>query len=580
MKYKNICQGKFIDRPNRFIAHVEIDGCIETVHVKNTGRCRELLIPGAVVYVQNSFKPERKTKWDMIAVEKDGQIINMDSQIPNKVVKEWLGDGNFIKNITSIQSEYTYGNSRIDLYVEAGKRKILIEVKGVTLEEDGIVRFPDAPSERAVKHVHELTEALKEGYESYVFFVVQMKCVRYFKPNTDTHPEFAKALRQAVKEGVRVAAYDCLVEKDSISIYEEVPVVLEELSWQDQLADLLIPWYRKYQRALPWREEPKAYEVWVSEIMLQQTRVEAVKPYYVRFMKELPTVKALAEAKEDQLLKLWEGLGYYNRVRNMQKAAQQIMVDFDGEFPGTFEKIRALKGIGSYTAGAICSFAFGIPVPAVDGNVLRVITRLTADESDIGRQSTKRRIEQELEKIIPKEAASDFNQALIELGAIICVPNGRPKCDKCPLALLCEAKKHGLTESLPVKMKAKARRIEKKTILILRDGDRIAIRKRKEIGLLAGLYELPNVEGHLDADEVVEYCKEIGLMPVRIKALSLAKHIFSHVEWHMTGYLIKVDELEKTNNKEYLFIHPEEIEAVYPIPSAFEKYMQEVKTNL
>lgn len=576
MKYQNIYQGRFVDRPNRFIAHVEIDGRKETVHVKNTGRCRELLIPGAVVYVQDSLKPERKTRWDMIAVEKDSRIINMDSQIPNKAVKEWLEDGNLIENITAIRTEYTYGDSRIDLYVEAGERKILIEVKGVTLEEDGVARFPDAPSERAIKHVHELKEAMKKGYEAYVFFVIQMKDVRYFTPNTDTHPEFAKALREAAEAGVRVVAYDCLVEKDSISIHKEVQVVLENPLWQE-LKGLLVPWYQKHKRALPWREDPEAYNVWVSEIMLQQTRVEAVKPYYTRFMKELPTVKDLSEAGEDQLLKLWEGLGYYNRVRNMQKAAQQIMVDYNGEFPASFEEIRSLKGIGSYTAGAICSFAFGLPVPAVDGNVLRVITRLTADDSDIAKQSTKKRIEQELTKAIPKEAASDFNQGLIELGAMICVPNGQPKCDRCPLAALCEAKKLGQTEYFPVKTKAKARRIEKKTVLIFRDGERVAINKRKEKGLLAGLYELPNIEGHFDADEVVKYCKKIGLMPVRIKELPSAKHIFSHIEWHMTGYLVKVDELEKANRKDFLFIHPEEIEAVYPVPSAFEIYMRELR---
>lgn len=187
-----------------------------------------------------------------------------------------------------------------------------------------------------------------------------------------------------------------------------------------------------------------------------------MKPYYARFMKELPTIKDLSEAREDQLLKLWEGLGYYNRVRNMQRAARQIMADHGGEFPKTFEEIRSLKGIGNYTAGAICSFAFGIPAPAVDGNVLRVITRLTADDSDIAKQSTKRQIEQKFESVIPKEEASDFNQGLIELGAIVCVPNGQPRCSDCPLASLCKARKLGQIESFPVKTKAKARRIEKR----------------------------------------------------------------------------------------------------------------------
>ena len=583
MKYSDIYQGRFIERPNRFIAHVEIDGIKETVHVKNTGRCRELLRRGAAVYVQDSRKPERKTRWDLIAVEKGDRLINMDSQVPNKIVKEWLEQGNLINNISVIRPEYTYGSSRIDLYVESGERKILIEVKGVTLEEDGIVRFPDAPSERAVKHVGELMEAVEKGYEAYVFFVIEMKDVRYFTPNRDTHPEFAKILAEAARMGVKVVAYDCQVESDSITLCKEVPVVLEDPPaafsgdfFGEQMAKLLVPWFREHKRALPWRENPDAYRVWVSEIMLQQTRVEAVKPYYDRFMKELPGVKDLADAKEEHLLKLWEGLGYYSRVRNMKNAAQQIMVDYGGEFPRDYEELRSLKGIGSYTAGAISSFAYGLPVPAVDGNVLRVMTRLLADDSDIAKQSTKSRIEKELKEIIPKDAASDFNQGLIELGALVCVPNGEPRCPECPLASLCKARQTGQTGRIPVKAKAKARRIEKKTVFVFLDGERTAIVKRKDKGLLAGMYELPNVEGHLNMDEAAAWCKEIGLMPVRIHALTKAKHIFSHVEWHMIGYAVKVDELEKTNQKDFLFIHPEEIKEVYPIPSAFEKYMDSI----
>ena len=631
MKYQNIREGHFISRPNRFIAKIEIDGREETVHVKNTGRCAELLVPGAKVYVQdsqpgqklvladghisddeqlqeepgvsasqktqNTGKP-RKTRWDLIAVRKGDRLINMDSQIPNKIVKEWLeqgslSQGNLRKNgteensseqaaenqsalmdgITKIQPEYTYGQSRIDLYVEAGERKILIEVKGVTLEENGVVRFPDAPSERAVKHVHELKEALKEGYECYVFFVIQMSDVRYFTPNMDTHPEFGEALKEAAAAGVHVVAYDCLVGENEIQINNEVPVVLENPELYE-LSQVLVPWYQKERRDLPWRHTTDPYCIWVSEIMLQQTRVEAVKRYYARFMEALPDVKALAEVEEDKLLKLWEGLGYYNRVRNMQKAARQIMVDYDGTFPQTYEEIRSLTGIGNYTAGAISSFSYGLAYPAVDGNVLRVITRITADDSDIMKQSTRKQIEEKLQKVIPPEHAGDFNQGLIELGAIVCVPNGEPKCEECPAASFCKARLQGRIAELPVKEKAKARRIEEKTVLILRDEDKIAICKRPAKGLLAGLYELPNVEGHLNKKEMTQYCKEIGLMPVHIKKLSEAKHIFSHIEWHMIGYDIRVDELEKTNNKNFLFIHPEEIQREYPIPSAFEKYMK------
>ena len=337
---------------------------------------------------------------------------------------------------------------------------------------------------------------------------------------------------------------------------------------------MLVPWYQKARRDLPWRHTTDPYRIWVSEIMLQQTRVEAVKRYYARFMEALPNVNALANVEEDKLLKLWEGLGYYNRVRNMQKAARQIMVDYNGTFPKTYEEIQSLTGIGNYTAGAISSFSFGLPYPAVDGNVLRVITRITADDSDIMKQSTRKQIEEKLKKVIPKDCAGDFNQGLIELGAIVCVPNGEPKCEECPAAPFCQARIQGKIQELPVKEKAKARRIEKKTVFILRDEDKIAICKRPAKGLLAGLYELPNIEEHLNKKEITQYCKEIGLMPIHIKKLPAAKHIFSHIEWQMIGYDIRVDELEKTNNKKYLFIHPEEIQKEYPIPSAFEKYMK------
>ena len=572
MRYEKITKGKFISRPNRFKAYVELNGEEELVHVKNTGRCAELLKAGATVYVQKSDKEERKTKWDLIAVEKGERMINMDSQIPNHVVKEWLEKENLFENITCIRPEYTYGNSRFDLYVEAGERKIFIEVKGVTLEEDGVVRFPDAPSERAVKHVEELQKAVKDGYEAYAFFVIQMKDVRYFTPNRQTHPEFAEALAEAERNGVKILAYDCSVTEDSIELGKEVPVVLEYPQLYE-MREPLVQWYRENKRDLPWRENPEAYRVWISEIMLQQTRVEAVKGYYDRFLKTLPDVQSLAEAEEDQLLKLWEGLGYYNRVRNMQKAARQIMVDYHGVFPSDYEEIRSLTGIGSYTAGAISSFAFGKPEPAVDGNVLRVLTRILADHSDIMKQSTKTKMEKALRKVIPADSPSDFNQGLIELGAIVCVPNGEPKCQECPVSHLCRAREEGQISEFPVKKKAKARRIEDKTILVFRDDEEIAIGKRDKKGLLAGLYELPNVPGHLSRKEVENYCKEIGLLPIRIKKLPAAKHIFSHVEWHMIGYDIRVDELEKTNKKEFLFIHPGEIEKTYPIPAAFEMYM-------
>lgn len=583
MRYERIQKAAFIERPNRFIAYAELNGKKETIHVKNTGRCAELLRPGAVIYVQESENPARKTKWDLIAVEKGERLINMDSQIPNSVVREWIEQGNLFPGVTLIKPETTYGNSRFDLYVETEEgRRIFIEVKGVTLEEDGVCRFPDAPSERAVKHLEELIQAGKEGYETYVFFVIQMKGVRYFTPNTDTHPDFAETLKKAKAAGVQILAYDCEVTPESILVREPVEVVLESPRLKE-CAPLLVEWFARNKRDLPWRKRRDAYRVWISEIMLQQTRVEAVKPYYERFLKELPDVKALAEVPEDRLLKLWEGLGYYNRARNLQAAARQIMEEHGGKFPETYEEIRGLKGIGNYTAGAVSSFAYGIPKPAVDGNVLRVVSRITADDSDIAKAGTKTKIETAVEEVIPADCAGDFNQSLIELGAIVCVPNGEPKCGACPVSHLCLAHQEGRETEFPVKTKAKGRRIEKRTILIFRDNDKTAIRKRPDTGLLAGLYEFPGREGHLKQAEVIEYSKSLGLMPVRVKRLGNAKHIFSHVEWHMTGYEIMVDELELSMGNTdadgqdirqgVIFADVKELKEHYPMPAAFEAYM-------
>lgn len=579
-----------MERPNRFIAYAELNGKKETIHVKNTGRCAELLRPGAVIYVQESGNPARKTKWDLIAVEKGDLLINMDSQIPNRVVQEWIEAGNLFPDVSLVRPETTYGNSRFDLYVEAGEKKIFIEVKGVTLEDNGVCRFPDAPSDRAVKHLEELIRAKKEGYETYVFFVVQMKGVSYFTPNTDTHPAFAETLKKAKAAGVKVLAYDCSVTPDSIRIADPVDTVLYSPRMKEAVQPL-VDWFRENKRDLPWRKRMDAYRVWISEIMLQQTRVEAVKPYYERFLKELPDVEALAEVPEDRLLKLWEGLGYYNRARNLKEAACQIMEKYGGRFPETYEEIRGLKGVGNYTAGAISSFVYNIPKPAVDGNVLRVVSRITADDGDITKASVKAKIENEVEEVIPAEAAGDFNQSLIELGAVVCVPNGEPKCGICPVSRICLAHAEGRETEFPVKRKKKERRIEKRTILVFRDNEKTAVRKRPDTGLLAGMYEFPGRERHMKQSEVIEYAKELGLMPIRVKKLGSAKHIFSHVEWRMVGYEVIVDELEKSMKSveeqiagaerdavpgELLFVELRELKEHYPMPSAFEAYMPEV----
>lgn len=575
MKYERIEKAVFLERPNRFIAHVEIKGQKEIVHVKNTGRCAELLVPGTTVYVQKSANPDRKTKWDLIAVEKDSRLINMDSQIPNRAVQEWIERVHLFENVTLLRPEMTWGNSRFDLYIEAGERKIFIEVKGVTLEQDGVCLFPDAPSDRAVKHMEELIKAVKEGYEAYVFFVIQMKDVKFFTPNRKTHPAFADALKKASEAGVKILAYDCCVSPESISINAPVNVELQSPELKAAVP-LLVNWYRKKKRDLPWRKRMNAYRVWISEIMLQQTRVETVIPYYERFIRELPDVAALASVSDDRLMKLWEGLGYYSRARNLKEAACRIMDKYGGRFPETYEEIISLKGIGSYTAGAISSFVYHIPKPAVDGNVLRVIARITADSSDIARGATKKKMEDLIEKFIPRAEPGDFNQSLIELGAIVCLPAGRPKCEECPVSEVCRAHAEGRELDYPVKTKAKARRIEERTVFLFRDAQKIVIRKRPDKGLLAGLYEFPNQEGRLTRKSVIEYSTGLGLVPVRVRKLAEAKHIFSHVEWHMTGYEILVDELEKEMHQqaeELIFAEIRELQEKYAVPSAFEAFM-------
>ncbi len=572
MKYQNIVEGWFESRPNRFIAYVNINGQREKVHVKNTGRCKELLLPGATVFLEKSDNEARSTAYDLVAVKKGNRMVNMDSQAPNKAVGEWLQKGELFPDVKIIKPEMTFGNSRIDFYIETTEDKILMEVKGVTLEQDGVVLFPDAPSERAVKHVYELIEAVKEGYRAYIMLVVQMTDVAYFTPNRETHPAFADALLEAKRAGVNIIAYDCRIEADSMVLQKEVPV---KLSMLDHIGQPLLAWYDKGRRILPWREEPTPYHVWVSEIMLQQTRVEAVKPYYDRFVTHLSDIEALAQAQEEELLKLWEGLGYYNRVRNLNKAAKVIMEEYGGIMPSTYEELQKLPGIGSYTAGAIASIAYGQVAAAVDGNVLRVLARLRMDDRDIMQQSVKKQVEEELILSMPTDRPGDFNQALMELGAMVCIPNGAPKCECCPWEKLCLAHAHGREQDFPVKSAKKARSIEKKTILILRDENKAALRKRPAKGLLAGMYEFPWIEGHLSEKEVLDYLKKIGLSVLHIKPLTDSKHIFTHKEWHMKGYAVRVDELaEKKKGDGLLFVERKEAIEKYPIPSAFAAYLQ------
>lgn len=345
-------------------------------------------------------------------------------------------------------------------------------------------------------------------------------------------------------------------------------------------AEPLLVWYDSHRRVLPWREEPTPYRVWVSEIMLQQTRVEAVKPYFERFMTRLPDIRSLAETDEETLLKLWEGLGYYNRARNLQKAAQRITEGYGGEMPSEYERLLELPGIGSYTAGAIASIAFGRKYPAVDGNVLRVLSRLRRDGRLISDAHVKAAVERELEAVMPADRPGAFNQAMMELGALVCVPNGAPHCAECPLCSLCRAHADGCETDYPRKAAPKARTIERKTILVIRDGTRTAIHRRGR-GLLAGMYEFPTLEGWRTADEVTAYLSENGLHALRILPLTDSKHVFTHKEWHMKGYLVRVDELEPAHPSreiaDWIYIEPEETRDRYPIPAAYAAYTTGLK---
>ena len=317
--------------------------------------------------------------------------------------------------------------------------------------------------------------------------------------------------------------------------------ILKNIETLDEIAEPLLRWFHSEKRALPWREEPTPYRVWVSEIMLQQTRVEAVKPYFERFVAALPDVRALARADEDTLMKLWEGLGYYSRARHLQSAARLICSDHGGKIPARFDDLLTLPGIGRYTAGAVASIAFGERRPAVDGNVLRVIMRLLACPADILKESTKRAVEEALIARLP-ENAGDFNQSLMELGALVCLPRGAARCPSCPLERLCLAKEANLQAELPQKTPPKRRRTEKLTIFLLAKNDKIALQKRPAQGLLAGLWGFPAMEGHLKKKEAEEALQAIGLIPAKLHALPAAQHIFSHITWQMVGWHVELAE--------------------------------------
>ena len=344
------------------------------------------------------------------------------------------------------------------------------------------------------------------------------------------------------------------------------------------LREMLLDWYRANARDLPWRQTADPYRIWVSEIMLQQTRVAAVLGYYARFLESFPTVDMLAAAEEERLLKCWEGLGYYSRARNLQKAAQVIVERYQGSFPADYEKLLALPGIGEYTAGAIASAAFGMPVPAVDGNVLRVMTRLTDCHEDIMLPATKALAREWVMAHMPREPEEIriFNQALMELGATVCAPNTVPRCEVCPLSEQCLGYGRGTAESLPVKAAKKPRRAEEMTVYLMERDGRIALRKRPNRGLLAGLWEFPHVPGALAEDAAVEPVEAWGLTALEWKRKITAKHIFTHKEWHMTGYLLRVS---GEGNGDLLWADAGDLEGC-AVPSAFARYLEEAREVL
>lgn len=345
-----------------------------------------------------------------------------------------------------------------------------------------------------------------------------------------------------------------------------------------QFQGKLLEWYDCSARVLPWRNNPSPYRVWISEIMLQQTRVDTVKPYFERFMDAVPRIQELANIPEDELLKLWEGLGYYSRARNLKKAANMIMQKFEGQIPSDIESLQSLPGIGPYSSGAIASIAFGARTPAIDGNVLRVIARITANKGDITNKDIKKEIETLVQELLPMECLGDFNQALMELGATICLPNGNPKCMACPVHTLCIGSLQGIAAELPFKSKKKERKMEYKTIFVIEYEGNIAIRQRADKGLLASLWEFPNAEGHLTYEESEKKLREWGITPCDIISMKTSKHIFTHLEWHMIGYSVIVQGIQGDNS--FIWATPEKIKEQYSIPTAFKAYQQLINAAL
>lgn len=340
-----------------------------------------------------------------------------------------------------------------------------------------------------------------------------------------------------------------------------------------KIIPLVVRWHKENRKALPWREDPTPYHVWLSEIMLQQTRIETVIPYYRRFLAEAPTIEALASIDDEKLLKLWEGLGYYSRARNLKKTAQLLVAKYNGKLPEEANELKKLFGIGDYTAGAISSIAYGRSEPAVDGNVLRVFMRITENDGDIAEASTRKYVTQTLRKVYPSGRESRLlTEGLMELGELVCIPNGSPKCDVCPLFYDCLSRLHETTERFPVKSERAKRKTEEKTIFLLRCGEKYALKKRSDGGLLAGLWEFPSVDKNASPMEIDEFLKGKGIFPLSVEPCGSARHIFTHLEWRMTGFLV---ECEKPSDA-FTWASAEDIRLHYAVPTAFSYFLKQL----
>lgn len=364
-------------------------------------------------------------------------------------------------------------------------------------------------------------------------------------------------------------------EEEMIPIYEDNIQYIQYLMAQksknyEALSGLLLPWYEKNVRQLPWRRDQNPYHIWLSEIMLQQTRVDTVIDYYHRFLQTFPTVYDLANADIERVLKLWEGLGYYSRARNLHKTAKIIVLEYDGEFPKTYPELLTLPGIGSYTAGAIASISFNQPVAAVDGNVLRVISRITEDYRCIDHESTKKEIREHLSNVYPKDQCGNFTQSLMELGAIICLPNGTPLCDQCPVKNICMANENGTQEFLPVRKEKVARKEQQKTLFVFKTQGKIALQRREEKGVLEGMWELPNTEGILGKKEVSAYMEQLNVLGYTVEKSKKGQHIFTHIKWEMQCYYIHCEETFGP----YIWADAEALQNEYAIPTAFKKFLK------